>query len=147
MRFCEKCGKEIMDEAVICPGCGCAVKTEVKQAEVPYDDCVKGAATTNIVSAILLVVGVFCALFVNVWVGAALCLITELVALAPNTKLQKALKNNNKAVDKKALKNIAKEHTKDMKSKYSGFKISFALAYIALACLIVFALLGNAMGL
>lgn len=21
--FCQKCGKEIMDEAVICPGCGC----------------------------------------------------------------------------------------------------------------------------
>lgn len=23
--FCSKCGKEIMDEAVICPGCGCPV--------------------------------------------------------------------------------------------------------------------------
>lgn len=25
MKFCQKCGKEIVDEAVICPGCGCAV--------------------------------------------------------------------------------------------------------------------------
>ena len=25
MKFCEKCGKEIMDDAVICPGCGCMV--------------------------------------------------------------------------------------------------------------------------
>lgn len=25
MKFCQKCGKEIADEAVICPGCGCAV--------------------------------------------------------------------------------------------------------------------------
>ena len=24
MKFCSKCGKELMDEAVICPGCGCA---------------------------------------------------------------------------------------------------------------------------
>ena len=24
MKFCQKCGKEIMDEAVVCPGCGCA---------------------------------------------------------------------------------------------------------------------------
>lgn len=23
MKFCEKCGKEIMDEAVVCPHCGC----------------------------------------------------------------------------------------------------------------------------
>lgn len=26
MKYCEKCGKEIIDEAVICPGCGCPVK-------------------------------------------------------------------------------------------------------------------------
>ena len=25
MKFCQKCGKQIMDEAVICPGCGCQV--------------------------------------------------------------------------------------------------------------------------
>ena len=27
MKFCCHCGKEIMDEAVICPGCGCSVQT------------------------------------------------------------------------------------------------------------------------
>ena len=26
MKFCSKCGKEILEEAVICPGCGCAVE-------------------------------------------------------------------------------------------------------------------------
>lgn len=25
MKFCTKCGKELMDEAVVCTGCGCAV--------------------------------------------------------------------------------------------------------------------------
>ena len=24
MKFCSKCGKELMDEAVVCPGCGCS---------------------------------------------------------------------------------------------------------------------------
>ncbi len=24
MKYCTKCGKELFDEAVICPGCGCA---------------------------------------------------------------------------------------------------------------------------
>ena len=34
MKFCQKCGKEIMDEAVICPGCGCSVEnTDVKKIE------------------------------------------------------------------------------------------------------------------
>ena len=31
MKFCQKCGKEIMDEAVICPGCGCAIAQEKEQ--------------------------------------------------------------------------------------------------------------------
>lgn len=29
--FCQKCGKEIHDEAVICVHCGCEVKPSVKQ--------------------------------------------------------------------------------------------------------------------
>ena len=28
MKSCSKCGKELLDEAVICPGCGCEVKEE-----------------------------------------------------------------------------------------------------------------------
>lgn len=31
MKFCQKCGKEIIDEAVICPGCGCAVSDAKKE--------------------------------------------------------------------------------------------------------------------
>lgn len=30
MKYCSKCGKELMDEAVICVGCGCAVETDNK---------------------------------------------------------------------------------------------------------------------
>ena len=30
MKFCQKCGREIMDEAIICPGCGCAISAEKK---------------------------------------------------------------------------------------------------------------------
>ena len=27
MKYCHKCGKELFDEAVVCPGCGCAQKS------------------------------------------------------------------------------------------------------------------------
>ena len=30
MKYCSKCGKEIMDKAVICPGCGCAQENNVQ---------------------------------------------------------------------------------------------------------------------
>ncbi len=28
MKFCQRCGKEIREEAVICPNCGCATGTQ-----------------------------------------------------------------------------------------------------------------------
>lgn len=148
MKYCTKCGKEIMDEAAICPGCGCAVgQTAAVTAEVSYDNCVKGASTTNSISAVVLALGVACALFVNVWVGVVLCLVAELVALSPNSKWQKTFKSNNSTLQKNDFKAKAKECQKELKAKYVAFKFSFILGYIALACLIVFVLLGNALGL
>ncbi len=148
MKYCEKCGKEIMDEAVVCPNCGCAVEQQKPKAkEVCYDDAVKGAATTNIIAAIVLVAGVAIAWFINVWIGVALCLVAELVALAPNSKLQKMLKQNNNTADKKGFKETAKNCQKELKAKYSAFKFSFILGYISFALLIVFVLLGNMLGL
>ena len=31
MRYCSKCGKEVHQEAVICPNCGCSVEANVKK--------------------------------------------------------------------------------------------------------------------
>jgi len=38
MKFCTKCGKQLLDEAIMCPGCGCLVnrvETPVKAVEIP----------------------------------------------------------------------------------------------------------------
>lgn len=43
MKFCSKCGNELMDEAVICPKCGCAVEVAKKD----------GTTTKDIVLAII----------------------------------------------------------------------------------------------
>ena len=32
MKYCQKCGKELVDEAVVCPGCGCSVNDVAVQA-------------------------------------------------------------------------------------------------------------------
>ncbi len=34
MKFCGKCGKELFDEAVICPGCGCATDVQAPPAGI-----------------------------------------------------------------------------------------------------------------
>ncbi len=33
MKYCSKCGKELVDEAVICPACGCSVAPTVAVQE------------------------------------------------------------------------------------------------------------------
>jgi len=65
--FCSKCGKEIADEAMICPGCGCATSNYQPQAKEsnnnPYsqdylaikefEDKVKSVYNLSIVSLVL----------------------------------------------------------------------------------------------
>ena len=55
MKFCSKCGKEIMDEAIVCPGCGCAVVNPTTPAQV--------ANTNDEVSVGLCVLAVLIPLF------------------------------------------------------------------------------------
>lgn len=141
MKFCSKCGKEILEEAVICPGCGCAVEKEAKAKEVSYDDCIKGAITTNIISVIIIVLGIVCWLFVSMWIGAFLCLIAELIALSPNSKVQKAFKKNGLIGKTKEAKEKRTAIIKDLKAKSSAYSFSKVLAVIALVLLIVFVLL------
>lgn len=60
MKFCSKCGKEIMDETVVCPGCGCAVgntrTVPTQQAVVPtvVPKKAKMASVFGILSILLL---------------------------------------------------------------------------------------------
>lgn len=144
MKFCSKCGKEIADEAVICPGCGCAVQQNksVNIAE-NCEKAAKGSVTTNTIGGILLGIGIVIGWFFNVWIGAALCLIAELVVLSPNSKINKLIKNN--SADKKESKAMAKKLSKELKKKYFAFKFSFVLAYISLAFLVFFALISSIM--
>ncbi len=45
MKFCQTCGKEIMDEAIVCPNCGCAVggKQNVVADEISVGFCILSA--------------------------------------------------------------------------------------------------------
>ena len=39
MKFCSKCGKEVMEEAVVCPNCGCALASVAARPN-PSDETV-----------------------------------------------------------------------------------------------------------
>lgn len=45
MKFCTRCGKELKDAAVVCPGCGCVVNTTPQTATpAPQDSGLSTAA-------------------------------------------------------------------------------------------------------
>lgn len=48
MKFCSKCGKEIMDEAVICPNCGCAVENKAQAVQAPAVQVPKSAKQAQV---------------------------------------------------------------------------------------------------
>lgn len=48
MKFCTQCGKEILDEAVVCPHCGCQVETAAND---------KPNSGLNIIAFLLPVIG------------------------------------------------------------------------------------------
>lgn len=57
MKYCAKCGKELFDEAVICPGCGCATGTVPVQT-VGTDLIRKLAEKVRTNAVIWLVIGI-----------------------------------------------------------------------------------------
>ena len=48
MKYCSKCGKELLDEAVICVGCGCAVARQ--QGQSAYNATVDSVTLLNTLS-------------------------------------------------------------------------------------------------
>ncbi len=48
MKYCEKCGNELFDEAVICPKCGCAVRYEKTQRTGKPSAQVNASAPINV---------------------------------------------------------------------------------------------------
>ena len=140
MKFCQRCGEEIMDEEVFCPGCGCTVAKEFEKTEISYEKCVKAAVTTDILSAVAIALGIICWLLINMWVGVILCLAAEFIALSTDLNLQRAFKRN--GLNRKSKEDKEKMGTikKNLKSENPAYKFSTALAVIAMVLAVVFAL-------
>ena len=74
--FCSKCGKEIMDEAVICPGCGCVVQGEKFNQATSIQNSNKVST-----SLILGIVGI-----VFAWIFALIGHITSIISIVLGIK-------------------------------------------------------------
>ena len=56
MKYCTHCGKELLDEAIFCPGCGCTVETPEKN--VPADDSTN--ETLGLIAKIFMIISCVC---------------------------------------------------------------------------------------
>ncbi|MBR2952798.1 MAG: zinc ribbon domain-containing protein [Clostridia bacterium] len=170
MKTCKNCGKEVAEEFKYCNSCGAeieevtdenvdieSIENTAEQPEVneyqniqpadsndEYLPLISNSKTTNLISIGLLAVGVISLLFINGWLGAILCFVAEIVAVIPNTKVQKLFKSKNPTMDKKSFKTNLKELQNDLKAKSKDFKLSFLLALIALVLLVVFVVTDSA---
>ena len=140
MKFCQRCGEEIMDGEVFCPGCGCTVAKEIEKTEISYAKCVKVAVKTAILSAVAIVLGIICWLLINMWVGVILCLAAEIIALSPDSNLQRAFKRN--GLNRKSKEDKEKMRTikRNLKSENPAYKFSAVLAVIAVVLAVILAL-------
>lgn len=57
MKYCTKCGHELMDEAVICPNCGCPVEGANVPATVSAPAAGAGDSTLKTLAKIFMVIG------------------------------------------------------------------------------------------
>ena len=84
--FCKTCGKEINDNAVICPSCGCAVQPveqKVEQNKKPNILCIVGF--------VLSIVSVFLALYGTVAIVGLILSIVGIVQAKKNEQSMKGL--------------------------------------------------------
>ena len=53
MKYCTHCGNELLDEAVVCPKCGCAAAAKPTEPDIP-------STGLNVLSFLIPLVGLIC---------------------------------------------------------------------------------------
>lgn len=109
-----------------------------------YSEAIQTASTTNLISIALLAVSAIVWLLVSVYAGAVIALAAELVAVIPNSKLNKMFKKNGLGSAQKA---EMKEITKELKKENRAFAASFIIAMISLILVLFFVCSPNFLGM
>lgn len=66
MKYCSKCGKELVGEAVVCTNCGCAVELTLGKNSKPSESKIQVAFVLNIIALIVsFALITFCGLIVS----------------------------------------------------------------------------------
>lgn len=141
MKYCSKCGKELLDEAVICVGCGCPVEviTKTKEESISAEDVlekvekeIKGKTIFPIMALCLWLASIILFLFVHTVVGAVMLCVAVAFTFVISIKTNKLF--NDLGIEK------AKKRTYESKlrKKCKTLKINFIATIVIGISLIVF---------
>lgn len=139
MKYCGKCGKEILDEAVVCPACGCAVKkSEPMPVKASTSVTAPDAKGFLIGGLVTLVAGILVFLFVSVWVGELAELAALIIFACSRTKTKKYIQSVNPGIGKPELKKAIKEFEAENSTSKACFVLSIVSFCIFLLCIFFF---------
>ncbi len=57
MKYCSHCGKELVDEAVVCPNCGCAAEMQTPPPPPPEAQKSEMADVLRLIAKIFMIIG------------------------------------------------------------------------------------------
>ena len=120
MKYCQKCGKELLDEAVICVGCGCSIAPIVTEenAFVSEEEILEKAENViakskmfPIISLALWVIAVVVYLFVHTLVGVVILCVAAICTFVISIKLNSVFNTAN--IQKSKKKELTSKLQKD----------------------------------
>ena len=95
MKYCSRCGREMLDEAVICIGCGCAAEKKEETDIVKYQACLEGAIGFLIIAVIITVVGIALRYSSHKFITAGIiCFFSSFILYIPDFRLLLEYKRN-----------------------------------------------------
>ncbi len=81
MKFCTKCGKELMDDAVICPACGCATE-EKSPASTVTQNGGNAVKKSNGIAIASLICGIVAFLINPLYIVSIAAIVLGIIGLA-----------------------------------------------------------------
>ncbi len=141
MKYCQKCGKELLDEAVICVGCGCPVEVIIEtKKEIASDEDVfekvkkeiNGKTTFPIIALCLWLASIILFLFVHTVVGIVmLCVAAALTFVI-------SIKTNKLFTDLGIEKAKKRTYESKLRKKCKTLKVNFIVTIVIGISLILF---------
>ncbi len=79
MKYCSKCGNELLDEAVICPQCGCAIEVQKEKNTRNSNSKIQTAFVLNVIALVIAIISI----------GLVSCMLMDMITIGSSSADEK----------------------------------------------------------